>query len=206
MKRDCVVLSSVEFVDALALGILLPVLPAVTVRFALGRAGGAALAVLPFLAALIAATWLGPLSSRWGRKSVLVATCLVSTEALFVLAWAGDVYMLTLSRFATGVAAGNVAVAEAARRDAEGWEPGARLRPAALSLALGLLAGVLLGVLGTSAGGYAAGAIAVASLVSVVALLRETLPLTSRGRVAAHVRVGGDMPRAERTSPPSRRA
>ncbi len=190
MRRDDLVLGSVEFADLLAIGLLLPLLPQMARRFGLGVPGAAALVAVPVITALLAAVWLGPLSARWGRKSVLVGTCLVTAEALFVLAWAGDAFMLFMARLATGVAAGNVAVVEASRRDlSREAEAGPSWKPAGWSLGAGLATGVVIGAVvggaSASAAAYAGGAVAVASLVGVVALLHETLPVSERARMPA---------------------
>lgn len=189
MRAKRFVLASVEAVDALAVAVVIPLLPAMAERCGLGVPGAVALIVVPLTAAALAAAWLLRLSERWGRKSVLVATCLVTAEALFVLAWAGDVFMLFMSRLATGVAAGNVLVAEAARRDLQSddeRQPASHPAVTTIALGVGALAGVGLGLLlkgaGTSAVGYTAGAIAVISLFSVLAIVHETVPLSERRR------------------------
>jgi DHA1 family tetracycline resistance protein-like MFS transporter len=136
----------------------------------------------------VAAPLLLGASERWGRKPVLVATGLLTAEALFVAAWASDVYMLFVSRVALGIAVADVAVVVAAGADLV-RRHGAAPEPLALGArgyALGLLGGPVLALAlspyGYGVPAYVAAVLAVVALIEVVALFEETRPAQAGGR------------------------
>ena len=182
MRRARFILAFVQFVDVLALGVIVVTIPATAGRFGLAPwAAVATLLIVPVTAAL-AAPPLRRASDRWGRKPVLVATGLLTAEALFVAAWAADVYMLVLSRLALGVAVADVAVVVAAgtdlvRHHGAGRE---RLPFAARGYLLGAVGAPLLtfalSPFGYGGPAYGGAVLAVIALIEVVALFEETCP------------------------------
>ena len=122
---------------------------------------------------------------------MLVATGLLTAEALFVAAWAADVYMLFVSRIALGVAIADLAVVVAAGADlvrhhrAQPERLVFAVRGYALGLAGGPVLAFALSPFGYGTPAYVAAVLSVVALIEVVALLRETCPAECRDRSAA---------------------
>lgn len=190
MRRTRFILAFVQFVDVAALTLILATLPATSGHYGLTLPGALLAAGIVILAAGVSAPLLLRASERWGRKPVLVATGLLTAEALLVSAWASDVYMLVLARVGLGVAIADVAVVIAAGSDLVRHH-GALPEPPHLAVrgyALGLVGGPVLALalspLGYGVPAYAAAVLAVVALVEIVALLEETCPAECRDRRA----------------------
>lgn len=186
MRRTMIVLACVQAVDVAAFTLLLPMSRAVMQRFGLSPAGMLLLLGVFPLAAVPGAALLMRQSRLWGDKAALVAAGLLMAEALFVLAWAGDVYMLFLSRIAAGFAAGSFLPAEVWQQ-ALGRPLPLRWSASAAGAVGGLLLVPVFGPLGYSWPAYVAGATAAVLLVWLVAMLDQRAPASAdrSGRHAA---------------------
>lgn len=179
----------VALVDALALTLIIPILPAYGVRL-----GGDALAISAVAAAyplaqLFGAPLMGALSDRFGRKPLLVASLLGSCAGYLVMALAGSVEMLVIARLIDGLSGGNVAVAYAVLADSTEPEERSRVFGMVVGSAFGIafIVGPLvsIAVLTTSEGNYALVAL-VAALYSALAvgIVLKLLPETRTADIA----------------------
>ncbi len=101
----------ITFLDILGFTILIPLLPFVSRRFGAPDAvAGALIATTAVCATLSSPVW-GSLSDRFGRKRVLLGSQLFSLAGYLLLAFAGDVPWLFLSRAIEGFGGGNLGVA-----------------------------------------------------------------------------------------------
>jgi DHA1 family tetracycline resistance protein-like MFS transporter len=194
-NRTLLALALVQFVDLVGYSLLLPLLPEIQHRFGLSTAGIGVLLATHAAAALLGAAVLGRMSDRWGRKPVLVGTSLLAAEALLVLGFAQDLPMLLLARFASGFAAGNIVVCEAARADLRGdrAEKASGMATMVGSYGLGLLVGPLLaGVFAPTIALPAniAAVMAVAALAAVIGLMTEPTPAAEGERLSAGLHLG----------------
>jgi DHA1 family tetracycline resistance protein-like MFS transporter len=191
LSRQLDILSTVfivALVDALALTLIIPMLPSYGVRL-----GGDALAISAVAAAyplaqLIGALLMGSLSDRFGRKPLLIASLLGSFAGYIVMALAQSIEMLILARLIDGLSGGNVAVAYATLADSTEPEERSRVFGMVVGSAFGIafIVGPFVGiaVLSMSGRNYALVSL-VAALYSLLAvgivakLLPETRPKTA---------------------------
>lgn len=142
----------IVFLDLVGFGMIVPVLPFYAEHLGISPSLVIFLFGLYSLGQLIGAPIWGAVSDRVGRKPILLATLAANALANVVLAYAGDAWHLALSRFVSGLAAGNISIAYAYVADIT---PDAE-RPKALGLlgaafGLGFILGPALGgVLGGS--------------------------------------------------------
>lgn len=189
----------IVFLDLVGFGMIIPVLPFFAERMGVPEAWVIFLFGLYSLGQLIGAPLWGTLSDRIGRRPVLIGTLVANTAANMVLAVAHTGWQLGLSRFAAGLAAGNISTAYAYVTDIS--DEGTRPRMLGLlgaAFGLGFIVGPALG--GLLAGGNGADAnlartahaAAILSLVAAVAtffLLKESHGPEHRARAASHPQV-----------------
>ena len=171
--------------DAMGIGLILPVMPDLINEVEGGTIGTAAIwggilattfAVMQFIFGPI----LGSLSDRFGRRPVLLISLLVMTIDYLVMAVAGTIWLLFLTRVIGGITAATQATASAFIADiSEPHEKSANfgLIGAAFGagFVLGPVIGGLLGELGTRAPFYAAAALGAINLVFGYYVLPETV-------------------------------
>lgn len=172
-------------IDAMGIGLILPVMPALIREVEGGTLAEAAVwggilttvfAVLQFLCAPA----LGALSDRFGRRPVLFVSLFILTLDYLVMAVAGSIWLLLAGRIVGGAATATQAVGYAFVADiSKPEEKAARfgLIGAAFGMGfvIGPLIGGLLGELGTRAPFYAAAVLAALNLALGIAILPETL-------------------------------
>jgi MFS transporter, DHA1 family, tetracycline resistance protein len=178
--------------DAMGIGLILPVMPALLQDVTGAGLGQAALwggllstsfAVMQFLCG----PGVGVLSDRFGRRPVLIVSLVVMSADYLVMAVAGSVWLLLLARIVGGITAATQSTAMAAIADMSPPDRKAQnfgLIGAAFGagFVLGPLIGGLLGELGPRAPFYAAAALAGANAVLAWAVLPETAP--ARGKAS----------------------
>lgn len=107
----------VVFIDLLGFGIILPLLPYIAEKYAatplmIGLLSGA-YSLFQFIAGPI----LGRLSDRYGRKKLLIISQLGSMAGYVLLALAGSLPLLFISRIIDGITGGNISIAQAYMAD-----------------------------------------------------------------------------------------
>lgn len=181
------------FLDALGIGLIIPIVPELVRRLSGRDASDASLAVAALvatfaLAQLLASPLLGGLSDRFGRRPVLLLSISGLAANCLFLAWAPSLPWLFLGRMLAGITAANVSTANAYIADIS--QPGDRARRFGLLAAVasfGFVVGPALGgVLGAI--NLRLPFIAAASLAGVNALyglfvLPESLPPEHRRRL-----------------------
>lgn len=105
------------FIDLLGFGIIIPILPFLTLKYGGDAFIGAALMSIYSLATFAAGPIWGRLSDRIGRRPALAATFFGSTIAYIMLAMSDSLVMLFVARAMSGMMAGNVGIAMAAMAD-----------------------------------------------------------------------------------------
>ena len=179
----------VVLIDMLAVGIIVPVLPAIVGQFSADPAEQArwygVVAVSYALAQFLAAPVLGALSDRFGRRPVLLLGFCGIAINLFTTALASAIWMLVASRVVGGAMQANAAVANAYVADIT--PPAERAKRFGLLGAMFGIGFILGPVLGGVLGGidlrlpfFVAGGLALANLVYGYFVLPESLPPAQR--------------------------
>jgi DHA1 family tetracycline resistance protein-like MFS transporter len=179
----------VVLLDMMAIGLIVPVLPALVGRFTDGiDAQAAAYSLVTFsfaLASFIGAPLLGALSDRYGRRPVLLLGFCGLAINFFWTAAATSLWMLVASRVVGGAMAANAAVANAYVADITPPEERARrfgLLGAMFGLGfiLGPALGGILGAIDLRLPFVVAGVLTLANLVYGYLVLPESLPVERR--------------------------
>lgn len=171
--------------DAMGIGLILPVMPDLVAEVSGGTIGTAALwggvlatifAVMQFIFSPI----LGALSDRYGRRPVLLISLLVMTVDYLVMAVAGSLWLLFLTRVIGGITAATMATASAfiadiSRPEEKSANFGLVGAAFGLGFVLGPVIGGLLGEFGTRAPFYAAAALGALNLAFGYYVLPETV-------------------------------
>lgn len=171
--------------DAMGIGLILPVMPGLIREVTGGDLAQAALwggvlattfAVMQFLFGPV----LGSLSDRFGRRPVLLISLAVMAADYVVLALAGSIWLLFLGRIVGGITAGTQSTAMAFIADiSTPEEKSARFGLVGAAFGVGFVAGPLLGGIlgeyGTRAPFWAAAALATANLALGALVLPETV-------------------------------
>ncbi|MEM9707269.1 MAG: TCR/Tet family MFS transporter [Pseudomonadota bacterium] len=172
-------------IDAMGVGLILPVTPDLIREINGGNLSEAALwggilatsyAVMQF----ICGPAMGALSDRFGRRPVLLLTLALLSLDYLVMAVAGTLWLLFIGRIVAGVAAATQATALAFIADiSKPEEKAVRFGMVSAAFGLGFVVGPLIGGLlaefGTRAPFYAAAAISAANLVFGWFVLPETV-------------------------------
>ncbi len=112
-SRSLLTVFAIVFVDLLGFGIILPLLPYIAERYkASATQIGLLTAVYSFFQ-LIASPYLGALSDRFGRKKILMISQFGSALGYLILAFAGNLPLLFISRIIDGITGGNISIAQA---------------------------------------------------------------------------------------------
>jgi DHA1 family tetracycline resistance protein-like MFS transporter len=177
------------FIDMMAIGLIVPVLPPLVAGFAAGPAEAAYwYGVVAFafgIANFFGAPLLGALSDRYGRRPVLLLGFCGLALNFFATALATSLWVLVLVRLVGGAMQANAAVANAYVADITPPEQRAR-RFGLLGAMFGLgfiagpVAGGLLGAIDLHLPFYAAGTLALVNLLYGWLVLPESLPVERR--------------------------
>lgn len=179
-------------IDAMGIGLMMPVMPDLIREVEGGSLAQAALwggilstvfAVMQFVFSPI----IGSLSDRYGRRPVLLVSVFVMTLDYLVMAVAGTIWLLLLGRIVGGITAATHStaaayVADVSRPQDKSANFGLLGAGFGLGFVLGPLIGGLLGELGTRAPFYAAAALAGANFLLGLAVMPESV--TDRTRRA----------------------
>lgn len=167
-------------VDLVGFGIVLPILPYYATRFGADALGFGVIVGAFSLMQFLSTAVLGRVSDRLGRRPVLLATMLINAAGYLLFAFAGSYAALLASRVVSGLASGNISVAQAYMADITA--PHERSRYLGLigaAFGLGFIIGPALGGWTGAAGpmvpGLVAAGLSLANFASAFAVLRESL-------------------------------
>ncbi len=174
------------FIDAIGFGLIMPVLPRLLMSVGgvelagaieIGAWMGLSMAVASFFAASV----LGNLSDRFGRRPILLAAlaCLALDQLL--LAWADTLVLIFIGRTLAGAFGGSFATAQAAMADMTAPEDRAKSfgyvsAAFGVGFVVGPAIGGLLGELGDRAPFYASAALSALNVLYGLTVFPETLP------------------------------
>ena len=178
--------------DAMGVGLIMPVMPALLREVeggSLAQAaiwGGimsAAFAVMQFLFGPV----IGALSDRWGRRPVLLISLLAMAADYVIMALAGSLWLLLAGRILGGITAATHSTANAYMADISAPHEKAQrfgllMAGFGVGFVLGPILGGLLAEYGTRAPFWAAGALAFANAALGFGVLQESLPRRRRRR------------------------
>jgi multidrug resistance protein len=188
-NRILFILAVVMVVNALAYGMIIPLLYPFAAKFGLDAVGLSVLFASFSIAQFIATPIIGRLSDRFGRKPLLLGCLLGTGISLAMFASAQAVWMLFLSRIIDGVTGGNNSVAQAIIADTtEGSERTKAFGILGAAFGFGFLFGPALGGLighyyGITAPFWIAAVVAIVSTVAGWVLLPETLAKKQQSQV-----------------------
>ncbi len=179
------ILSLVMVVNALAYGIIIPLLYPYASRFGIDPFGLSLLFASFSVAQFISTPILGRLSDKYGRKWLLL-TCLAGTGlSLAMFAMAGSFLMLLVSRVIDGVTGGNISIAQAMIADSTSGKDRAKaFGMLGAAFGFGFLVGPALGgilsPISLTLPFWVAAALSWGGTLLGVFLLKETLPKAQR--------------------------
>ncbi|WP_300037846.1 TCR/Tet family MFS transporter [uncultured Roseobacter sp.] len=185
MRPDVLFILITVMIDAMGIGLIIPVMPDLIQGLGGGDLGRAALwggvlstafAVMQFLFGPV----LGGLSDRFGRRPVLLVSLLIMSLDYLVMAVAGSIWLLLAGRVVGGITAATQSTANAYMADISGPEDrSANFGLVGAAFGVGFVLGPLIGGLlagyGTRAPFFAAAALSAANLVFGWFVLRETV-------------------------------
>ena len=116
-NRQMFTIFLVVFIDLLGFGIILPLLPYIAEKYAATPLTIGILSGSYSLFQFIAGPILGRLSDRYGRKKLLIISQLGSMGGYVLLALAGSLPLLFISRIIDGITGGNISIAQAYMAD-----------------------------------------------------------------------------------------
>jgi DHA1 family tetracycline resistance protein-like MFS transporter len=116
-NRQLFAIFLVVFIDLLGFGIILPLLPYIAEKYTATPVMIGLLTGAYSLFQFIAGPILGRLSDRYGRKKLLIISQLGSMVGYVLLALAGSLPLLFLSRIIDGITGGNISIAQAYMAD-----------------------------------------------------------------------------------------
>ncbi|MEE4187214.1 MAG: TCR/Tet family MFS transporter [Roseobacter sp.] len=192
MRPAVVFILVTMMIDAMGIGLIIPVMPDLFEEVGAGDLGTAALwggilatsfAMMQFFFGPV----IGALSDRFGRRPVLLVSLVVMALDYLVMAVAGSIWLLLLGRTIGGITAATQATANAYMADISAPKDRAAnfgLIGAAFGagFVLGPLIGGVLAEFGTRAPFYAAALLAGLNAVFGYFVLKETLPSENRRR------------------------
>jgi MFS family permease len=135
-----------RFVDAVGLGVLLPLCPLLAIRYGASAPMAMALTAMYPLVGVALNPLLGRLSDRYGRRSITLGGIAVNLVGYLLFARAGSLAGLFLARLVSGIGGSNVGATGAIFSDLSTLEERPRMMALrASSHALGVLVGPLVG-------------------------------------------------------------
>jgi multidrug resistance protein len=179
------ILSFVMIINAMAYGIIIPLLYPYAIRFGIDPFGLSLMFASFSIAQFIATPIIGRLSDKYGRKPLLLM-CLFGTGlSLAMFATAGSVLMLFVSRIIDGVTGGNISVAQAAVADStDGKDRVKAFGMIGAAFGFGFLVGPAIGGVlsqfGLTAPFWFAAILAWVGTILGIFFLKETLPKAQR--------------------------
>lgn len=115
--KPLIIILFAVFVDVVGFGIIVPILPFLTIMYGGDAVVGAMLMGIYSLMTFIGGPIWGRLSDKIGRRPTLIATFTGSIVAYLIFAYSNSLAMLFLARGVAGLMAGNVGIVMAATAD-----------------------------------------------------------------------------------------
>ena len=186
------VITATVTLDAMGVGLIMPVMPALLREVdggSLAQAaawGGIMSAAFAFMQFLFGPV-VGALSDRWGRRPVLLISLLAMAADYVIMALAGSLWLLLVGRILGGITAATHSTANAYMADISAPHEKAQrfgllMAGFGVGFVLGPILGGFLAEYGTRAPFWAAGALALANALLGFAVLGESLPRRRRRR------------------------
>ncbi len=179
-QKQMMTIFLVVFIDLLGFGIILPLLPYIAEKYSatpiiIGLLSGS-YSLFQFISGPI----LGRLSDRYGRKKLLIISQLGSMAGYVLLALAGSLPLLFISRIIDGITGGNISIAQAYMADVTDKTTRAKgmgLLGAAFGIGFmfGPAIGGYLSKYGFAAPAYFAAGISLLSTIATTLFLKETV-------------------------------
>lgn len=190
MNPTVIFLLATVMLDAMGIGLIMPIMPALIREIEGGTLADAAIwggvlstvfAVMQFLFSPL----LGNLSDRFGRRPVIMVSLSVMAATYLVMAVAASIWLLLIGRIVSGITSATHSTANAYMADIS--KPGEKAANFGLlgagfgaGFVLGPLVGGMLGELGTRAPFYAAAILIAANATLGYFVMRETVTDESR--------------------------
>jgi multidrug resistance protein len=184
-QRNLVIVMLIMLVNALAYGILIPLLYPYASRFGLNPFGLGMLITGFSIAQFIATPILGRLSDKFGRKPVLLFCLFGTSLSLALFALANSIPMLFLARIVDGITGGNISVAQAVIADSTtGKDRAKAFGFLGASFGFGFLFGPaiagILSKINLTLPFWCAAVLALAGTILGMVIMKETLPKNKR--------------------------
>jgi predicted MFS family arabinose efflux permease len=185
MNRSFWIIALVNFINALSVTILIPVIYQYSRSFNLSDGETGLLFAIFSIAQFFATPILGKLSDRFGRRPLLIISLLGTVIANILAGTATTAWLLFLARFLDGITGGNISVAQSVISDVTTPETRAKgFGIAGASLGMGFVLGPAISLsaqkISLGASFLVAAAIAAIALLITIFYLPETLPSTAR--------------------------
>lgn len=185
MKLPILFIMVTVMLDAMGIGLIMPVMPDLMIEIGCGTLGTAALwggvlatsfAAMQFLFGPV----IGGLSDRFGRRPVLLISLVVMAADYLVMAVAGTIWLLLIGRIVGGITAAthstaNAYIADISKPEDKAANFGLIGAAFGIGFVLGPLIGGLLAEYGTRAPFYAAAGLAALNAVFGWLVLKETV-------------------------------
>lgn len=153
-KRAMFTIFTIILTDLIGFGIIIPLLPALSDKLHITGFWLGLLVASYAIAQFISAPILGNLSDRYGRKPILLISKAGTVLAYIMFAFAGNFWILLLSRLIDGFTGGNITAARAYISDITTKEDRSRgMALIGISFGLGFIIGPALGGIFYSIGG-----------------------------------------------------
>ncbi len=153
-KKAMFTIFTIILTDLIGFGIIIPLLPTLSVNLGIKGFWLGLLVASYAMAQFISAPILGNLSDRYGRKPILLISKAGTVLAYIMFAFAGNFWILLLSRLIDGFTGGNITAARAYISDITTKENRSRgMAIIGISFGLGLIIGPGLGGIFFSIGG-----------------------------------------------------
>jgi len=194
LDKPTVVVCLIAMLNAMGLGLIMPVMPELLAEFGDGSVAKAAtlggflslvFAVMQFLFSPI----LGALSDRFGRRPVLVGSLTLAAADYLLMALAPHLWMIFVGRMLSGASSATFSVASAYLADRSSNEHrtksfGVIGAAAGIGFVAGPFIGGILGALGPRAPFLAASTLCLLALMGTLIIVQETLPPENRRMIS----------------------
>ena len=181
-KQDIslIILAFIMLINALSVGIMIPLLYPYSSKFGLDPLGLSFLFASYSFFQLLATPIIGRLADRFGRKPILLMSILGTSISLALFASAQTVRMLFIARILDGITGGNISVAQAMIADkTEGKDRTKNFGVLGAMFGLGVLIGPAIGgfmsEISLSAPFWLASALSLLATILGMIILKETL-------------------------------